>query len=181
MTSIIKKLLYIIIFAVIYFVLERFMRITTALEYIHFSYSHPLLNAVSIIIGPFVGSFASGLGEFLVYWSQNLPTDWGSVLCSFLNCGTVGFLMKNVDIKSGFFMRTDIKRYNISQFTSTFVCWSIIYPIFNVLMKVKDFQSSFNYGFGHFVGIGLTNFVAGTLMLTLYAKNRISAANFYRS
>ena len=61
------------------------------------------------------------------------------------------------------------------------VCWGIIYPGLSVLLRHVEFQAAINYGFGRFIGMAIMNFVSGTLLLSLYAKSRINAANFYRS
>lgn len=181
MTSFIKKVFLILILAAAYYILERYLQIATAFKYIQFCYAQPLVNSASVIFGPFVGSFASGLGEILLCRLQNLPIDWPSVLSAFLNCGIIGFAMKDLDIKNGFFMKKDVTRYNTVHLFSSFGCWAVLYPVTSFLFKLKQFIPAFHYGFGQALGMCVTNFVAGTLLLSLYAKSRITAANFYRS
>ena len=181
MNSFVKKLLYIILFAGIYFLLERFALINTAFDNVQFCYAQPVANCVSVILGPFVGSFAAAIGEFFVTHFQNTPNDWIAVACAFLSTGAVGLSMKDVDIKNGFFQRSDVLRFNAAHTLATFVCWVILYPRLSALLMHKEVHQAFIHGVGQAIGMWVTNFVVGTLLLTLYAKSRISAANFYRS
>ena len=181
MSSFLKKILYIVIFAAFYYVLERYMKITTAFRYIQFSYAQPVLNSASVIYGPVVGTVASLFGELFICRWKGAPLDWIAVVCAALNCGTVGFSMIHSGVKDGFFLKRDVIRFNLTHFFSSMVCWGIIYPGLSTLLMHKEFQASINYGFGRFIGMAIMNFVSGTLLLSLYARSRMNAANFYRS
>ena len=107
--------------------------------------------------------------------------DWMAVVCAALNCGTVGFSMIHSGVKDGFFLKRDVIRFNLTHFFSSMACWGIIYPGLSTLLLHKEFQASINYGFGRFIGMAIMNFVSGTLLISLYARSRMNAANFYRS
>lgn len=181
MTSFLKKILYIAVFTAFYYVLERYMKITTAFRYIQFSYAQPVVNSASVIYGPVVGTFAGAFGELLICIWKGAPLDWVAVVCAALNCGTVGLSMIHSGVSEGFFLKRDVIRFNLTHFFSGMVCWGIIYPGLSVLLRHVEFQAAINYGFGRFIGMAIMNFVSGTLLLSLYAKSRINAANFYRS
>lgn len=181
MSSFLKKIFYIAVFAVIYYVLERYVKITTAFRYIQFSYAQPVVNFASVIYGPAVGTLASAFGELFICRWKGAPLDWVAVGCAALNCGTVGLSMIHSGVNDGFFLKKDVLRFNLTHFFSSMVCWGIIYPGFSSLIMHKEFQEAINYGFGRFIGMAIMNFVSGTLLLSLYAKSRMNAANFYRS
>ncbi len=181
MSSFLKKILAIIIFAGLYYVLERYLKITTAFRYIQFSYAQPVLNFASVVLGPFVGAVASGLGELLLFVRSDVPYDWVSIGCAALNCGIVGMFMIHSDITEGFFLRKDMIRFNSAHFFSGMFCWSVLYPGLRGLIFRADFYESINFSFGRFIGMTVMNFVSGTLLLSLYARSRINAANFYRN
>lgn len=181
MSSFLKKILYIVIFTGLYYVLERYMKITTAFRYIQFSYAQPVMNFATVVYGPVVGTIASAFGEMFICMWKGTPLDWVAVACAALNCGTVGLAMIHSGVNDGFFMKKDVTRFNLTHFFSSMACWGIIYPGLSVLFRHLDFQAAINFGFGRFIGMVIMNFVAGTLLLSLYAKNRINAANFYRN
>lgn len=181
MISFLKKILYIIILAGLYYVLERFVKITTAFRYIQFSYAQPLMNFASVVFGPAIGAAASGIGELLVSGWKDPSYDWVAIGCAVVNCGTIGVSMIHSNINDGFFMRKDVVRFNLTHFFSGMICWGIIYPGLSVLLMHAEFQAAMNYGFGRFIGMSIMNFVSGTLLLSLYARSRINEANFYRN
>ena len=181
MISFLKKLFTIILLAGIYYVLERYMKITTAFKYIQFSYAHPVLNYASIILGPIVGAAASGLGEMLLYVGKDVPYDWVAIGCAALNCGVIGLSMLHSGVRDGFFLKKDNIRFNVTHLLSGLVFWAILYPIMRKFLMHVDFQEAMNYGFGRFIGMSIMNFIAGTLFLLLYARSRMTAANFYRN
>ena len=181
MISILKKLVYIIIFSGVYYVFERYLKIQTGFTYVSFSYAQPVLNSVSIIAGPLVGAFASAIGELLVFQSLDMAPNWVSAGCIFLYCGSIGLAMRNVNIKQGSFRKNDIMLFNHSHFFSGLVFWVILYPLLNRFFYHANFWEIFKTGLGRACGFWIMNFVTGTLLLSLFAKSRISAENFYGS
>ena len=180
MKNFLKKLFTIILFAGVYFVLERYVKIPTAFKFIPFSYAHPTVSFASVINGPFIGAISSGLGELLTMIGKE-SIDWPAVFCALLNCASIGFSMAKNKISDGFFFRKEQLRFAVSQMISNIGCWAVLYPILSKIFMHTDFQSAFNYGFGKAIGMSITNLIAGTLFLSLYARTRISAGNFYRS
>lgn len=180
MKNLLRNIFIIIIFSGAYYVLERYAMVHTAFIYIPFSYAHPVVNFAGLIYGPLFGAISCALGEFLSMLGNELY-DWPAVFCAFLNCGSIGFAMRNNKIREGLFPRREQLRFDLTQFLSNLFCWAGLYPVLSSLLLQKNFQSMFTIGLGKAIGMSITNAIAGTLLLSLYAKTRISAANFYRS
>ena len=180
MGSFLKKIIYIILFAGLYYVLVRYADVNTVLRHIRFSYSHPLLIFISIIIDPIVGGLANALGVFFTFFESG-KNDWIELGCAFVNCAGVGFSMRKVDIAHGFFQRKDWFYFTTVLIIFDFVCWMLLYPFLNYFIFHSDLRLLVNDGFWKAFNLSLSGSVLTTLFLALYARTRITAANFYRN
>lgn len=180
MNPTLKKILRIIFYGIIFFVAEYFWDTENVIDPIRITYSYPLMVFVSVIRGPFVGGMAIALGRALLQIGQD-QFVWQPVLISAVNCAWIGFGMREVDIQNGFFERNDVALFNKIQIISNVVCWIILYPGLNYFIYHASLSAEFWDGFWQALGNILSNLVATTILLALYARSRISAANFYRN
>ena len=179
MRSLARKILTIIIGAGIYCVLERFVGISTSLDGVRITYAQHFIIWVSVLTGPVIGGITGGIGEAL---SQiGLPSlDWITVFCTVLNCVAIGYFTRNLDVNNGFCNRNDIFYFEKVQMISNFLVWEIPYTALNVLVCREKIAIALYRGFWISLNNSISCMLLTSLFLSLYAKTRMSAANFYR-
>lgn len=180
MSPFLKKIFYIFLYGGLFFVLERYANINTAYRYIRFSLSNPLMNFVSVVYGPIVGGLSIAFGELLTF-IVNKSYDWIAMGCAFINCAAIGFSMRSVDIAQGFFQRKDRTYFNTSQTLCNIIGWTVLFPLLNHFIRHTEIWPLLQMGFWNALSFSLSNSIVTTLFLSLYARTRISAANFYRN
>ena len=182
MRQFLKNILLILVFAAIYYLLELFFKTTTPKYPIHISMAHPFMVFISIVISPWIGGISIALGSLLlqILYGQT-HINWVVIICPFLNCVSIGYLMKRIDLGKEYFGWKLIAQFIKIQSAATFVCWVIIYPILNVVMRKKNYLTYLNRGFWQSLGFILSCGVATTLFLMLYVRSQFTEANFYRS
>ncbi len=182
MRQFLKNILLILVFAAIYYLLEQFFKTTTSNYPIHISMAHPFMVFISIVISPWIGGISTALGSLMlqILYGQT-HINWVVIICPFLNCVSIGFLMKRIDLGKEYFGLKLISRFIKLQFLATSVCWVIIYPLLNVLIRRKNYLTYLNRGFWQSLGFTLSCGVATTLFLMLYVRSQFTEANFYRS
>ena len=180
MNSTLKKTLQVLFYGACFYLLNRFLLTEAAIAMIRFNYSHPFIVFISVIRGPWLGGFGYALGEFLTEIGKD-SFDWIAIACSFLNCFSIGICMKSVDIHMGFFEKKDIIRFNNIQLIFNLACWSILYPVLSSFFMHIDLKIAFSQGIWKSIGFYISDLTATTLFLVLYARTRVSEANFYRN
>ena len=180
MNQTLKNIFRIIFYGIIFFTIEHFLESTDIITQIQFSFSNPLMVFVSVIRGPAVGALSIAFGEFLEQLVHH-QRDWLFILVSSINCAWIGYGMRNVDIHNGFFERSDVAHFNKVQVISNIICWVILRPLLNYLIHHTNVMEDLQKGFWVALGYFTSNLVAATIFLALYARSRITAANFYRN
>ena len=175
-----KNILYILLYGIIFFLIEKFISFTGVISYLNFSYSQPVMVFLSIIQPPLVGGLGAALGSFLIQIGEN-GYDWIMILCFFINCASIGWGMRNQKVNKGFFERREISRFFKIQLVSNFVTWWLIYPLLSLLIYHTDLKTALDEGFRSALGYFISDMLISTLFLTLYAQSRFSKANFYRN
>ncbi len=180
MNPTLKKVLRIFFYGIIFFIIEHFFDATDSITKIQFSYANPLMVFVSVVQGPVVGALSITFGEFLEQIIHH-ESDWIFTLISAINCAWIGYGMRNVDIHNGFFERADVSHFNKVQLFSNIVCWLLLRPFLNYYLIHANIWDELRKGFWVTMGYFLSNLIAATIFLALYARSRVSAANFYRN
>ena len=175
----VKRVFIILLAAGIYCLLERFVGISTSLEGVRITYAQPFIVWVSVLTGPLIGGITGGIGEFL---SQiGTPAwDWTTIICTILNCTVIGFFSRKIDVNNGFLSRNDIFYFNKVQVISNFIVWEIPYTALNILIYGEELSAALGRGFWIALNNSISCMMITSLFLALYAKTRITAANFYR-
>ena len=174
-----RNILTIIIAASIYCVLERFVGISTSLDGVRITYAQPFIVWIAVLTGPVIGGITGGIGEAL---SQiGTPSlDWITVLCTILNCVVIGHFTHNIDVNNGFCNRNDIFYFEKVQMISNCLVWEIPYTFLNFLVNKEKITIALYRGFWIAMNNSISCMLLTSLFLSLYAKTRMSAANFYR-
>ena len=160
--------------------LELFLGADTPVKQINISVGFPFLVFLSIVINPYLGGLGLALGNFIVlYILENI--DWGIIICSFLNCVTIGFVMKKINLRNEFFGRDQIIFFNRVQIASNLVYWTGLYPVFKFLVMHGDYLKTLSWGAWQTFGNTLSCLLATTMFLVLYSRSQYTEANFYRS
>ena len=174
-----KNVVIILFAAGIYCVLERFVGISTSLDGIRITYAQPFIIWVSVLTGPLIGGITGGIGEILSQFGDP-AWDWSMVICTILNCAAIGFFTRKIDINSGFFDRNDILYFDKVQVISNFFIWEIPYPALNFWLRGEELRIALGRGFWIAMNNSISCMMITSLFLALYAKTRMTAANFYR-
>ena len=175
----VKKVFVILFAAGIYCVLERFVGISTSLDGVRITYAQPFIIWVSVLNGPLIGGITGGIGEFLSQiWDP--ARDWATVICTILNCAAIGFFTRKIDVNSGFFDREDIFYFDKVQVLSNFIVWAIPYTVLNIRLNGEGLRTALARGFWIALNNSISCMIITSLFLALYAKTRMTAANFYR-
>ncbi|MBR6088532.1 MAG: ECF transporter S component [Anaerolineaceae bacterium] len=180
MKEFLKKVLLIILFAGLFYFFERYRFILASEKHFHLCYSHPLLNFASVIFGPVIGGLAITLGMFFLHINEG-PVRWLLMGCALLNCASIGFLMRKIDIKNGFFYRKDVIYFNFVQASSNYLIWWLIFPALHTLILHEPFRKYFEEGFIYALCLSISSSIVATMFLTLYSRARFSEANFYQN
>ncbi len=179
MRPISKKILIIIAAAGIYCVLERFVGISTSLEGVKITYAQPFIVWVSVLSGPLIAGITGGIGEFLSQIGDP-AWDWVTIFCTILNCAAIGFFTRKLDINNGFFNRNDIITFDKVQIISNYIVWEIPYTALKIWINKESLTGALHQGFWIAMNNSISCMLITSLCLALYAKTRITAANFYR-
>lgn len=180
MNPIWKNILRIFFYGFIFFVIEHFFEIRDTITRIQFSFSNPLMVFVSVVCGPVVGALSIAFGQFLEL-STHHNTDWIFILLSALNCASIGYGMRKVDIHNGFFDRSDVTHFNKVQILSNLICWILLRPLLIHFVYHTNIIQELEKGFWMVMGYFISNSIVATIFLALYARSRVTAANFYRN
>ena len=180
MSPLLKNILRIIFYGIVFFIIDYFLESANAIRQIQFSYSYPVMVFISVVFGPYVGGFGIALGLLLKQIGEH-SLDILYIFCSFLNCFSIGYYMRYLDIQNGFFERSDMAKFNMYQLASNFVCWNLIYAVLSHFIYHTNLWEVLQKGFWQALGNFLSNLVAASIFLALYARSRVSAANFYRN
>lgn len=180
MSSILKKTAVVLCSAILFYVIGYYEGLAAGSAFLRVSYSYPVLVFVSVIYGPIVGAAAGLLGQIILQTGMPV-TDWAAVICTPVYCALVGFFTRKIDIHNGFFDRKDASQYNKVQILAALFSFQILYPAFTVLIRRISLASALALGVWLAIDLILGGMLIATLALALYAKTRLSAANFYRS
>ena len=180
MNSVLKKIAVVLLTGILFYVIAYYEGITENTAFLRVSYSYPALIFVSVIYGPLVGAAAGLLGQVILQTGVPVP-DWAAVICTPVYCALIGFFTRKIDIRNGFFDRKDASQYNIVQISAALFSFQILYPAFTVLIRKVSLASALGLGVWMAIDVILGGMLIATLALALYAKTRLSAANFYRS
>lgn len=182
MRQFLKNIILILVFAGIYYLLETYFSTKMPGNPIHITIAHPFMVFISIVVGPWIGGIGIAIGSlFLQIQHGQTIINWVVIICPFLNCLSIGYMMKSIDLQNEYFGWKLITRFNKIQVFATFVCWVIIYPLLNVLMRQQKYLTYLNRGFWQSLGFILSCGIATTLFLMLHVRSRFNEANFYRS
>ena len=176
---ILQKILKILLFGILYFLVNRFIDPLIEFAPISFSYSFALLISISVIDGPLVGGLSIALGTFLGQFAAN-RYNWIFIICSFLDCALVGYSMNYLDIHNGIFERKDITNFNRNQLMSQIACWMISYPALAYFNFKEPIIPTIGKGFYIAFSYFISCLIISTLSLDIYSRTRVSEANFYR-
>lgn len=175
-----KKILLIILFGCGFYLIDQYDGIQTTIRNVRISYSFPLLAFCSVIYGPVVGGCAGLLGQVIVQTGELVP-DWFAVIATVLYCVMIGLFCRKIDIGNGFFSRQDATFFNKVHIGASVIIFQFFYPLLNIIFNKIGIRDALTQGAIVSIDIVIGCMLLATMFLALYAKTRISAANFYRS
>lgn len=142
--------------------------------YIQLQYAVQVFFAT--IFGPSVGFLLGVIGHTIRDSMYDAPW-WSWILAS----GVVGFIMglaKNkFRVSEGIFEKKDAYLFNVYQLVANSLAWGGIAPVLDILIYSQPANKVFAQGLIAGVANILTVAIAGTLLLSVYAKSRTQSGS----
>ena len=163
-----KRLGTIAVGSVLFFLLGRFVTITSPVPTINICVQYGLLAFIAVVCGPLTGSTVGLLGHILIdiscgrmYWSWILATSaFGSLL---------GVLANVIKLKAAEPDREHLIRFNLCQVAVHVICWAGIAPVLDILFYNENMDTIFAEGLTAALSNAVTTGIVGSLLLVAYA------------
>lgn len=132
---------------------------------------------LAIIYGPIVGFFVGFIGHANKDLLQYGSAWWTWVFASGLFGLIVGSARKAIHLQAGKLDSKGLLTFNLVQVIANLVLWGLVAPIGDILI----YQEAANKVFAQGIVAGLANSVtvaiAGSLLLSLYARNQVKTGS----
>ena len=161
--------------------------IPLSVEHVRISYAYPFRDVISVVLGPLAGGLVGSVGMLLSSEDFSL----GSILMIVLNGldgVLIGLLCRKIDVKNGFFGKNDLLTFLKSFTFSHFLCFVVIRSVVLFIYGHNQGMAAASYmpgvlsaGLWMFLIDAVLSLDVATLLLVVFAKTRVSEANFYRS
>ena len=177
-----KSIIRIIFSGAVFFVLDRFADVQTAIDVVRFTYAYPFLSCISIIFGPIVAGCSGILGLLFSFLLKQTGFQWIDLVCIFLFCLFIGiFSMSGMDIKDGILGRNDLDVYLRTQIIANVFVWFILRPLLYHYVLNAGLLNSLDEGLLLALNRSLSGMLIGSLLLDIFVRANYSEACFYRS
>ena len=161
--------------------------IPLTIQHVRISYAYPFRDFISVVMGPVAGGLVGAVGTLLTADDFSINNIL-MIVINGLDAVILGILCRKIDVRSGFFGKNELLTFLKSFTLSHFLCYFVI-------------RSAVRLIYGHSQGIAAANYMPGvlstglwiflidailsldvsTLLLVVYARTRVSEANFYRN
>ncbi|WP_296140438.1 ECF-type riboflavin transporter substrate-binding protein [uncultured Anaerococcus sp.] len=165
--------------AAVFFILGRFLSIPIGIPNTSLETTYPFLALMSALFGPVVGGLIGlighGVKDLLTY---GLWISW--VISSGITGFGYGLAAKRINISNGVFEKTDIIKFNIGQFLTNIVAWTLIAPVLDILIYSEPANKVFVQGIVAALTNSLSVAILGTLLIIAYTKTQTAENSLRR-
>lgn len=131
----------------------------------------------AVIFGPVAGFFTGFIGHAVKDAVQYGSPWWSWVLASGLFGLFVGLVSNKIRIAQGQFDGKTIAFFNATQALANVLVWGLAAPILDIVVYAEPVNKVFIQGLVAGISNILTVAVAGTLLLSVYAKSRTQSGS----
>lgn len=172
----IKTVVAVGIGAALFFLIGRFVSIPTGIPNTNIQLQFALLALFAVLYGKTAGFLIAFLGATLIDFSYGAPW-WSWILAAGLYGLVLGFLGQKLQIENGQFSTKDAIFFNIGQVVAVVLAWGVFAPLGDIVIYSEPASKVFTQGLVAGLANAVTVAVAGTALLTVYAKTRVSSGS----
>lgn len=158
--------------AALFFVLGRFVAIPTPIPNTNFSLQYALLGFMAGLFGPIAGLLIALIGHALIDFSYGWGIWWSWVIASAVAGFIMGLASKKLALSEEPFDGKKIIIFNLFQIVAHLVAWSVVAPVFDILIYAEPANKVFTQGLVAGASNIVTTAVVGTLLCFGYTKAR---------
>ncbi|MBO4616738.1 MAG: ECF-type riboflavin transporter substrate-binding protein [Lachnospiraceae bacterium] len=172
----VKTIVAIVVGAILFFVLGRFVSIPSPIPDTDISIQYGVLAFVAALFGPIAGFFTGLIGHFLIDFTKHLAdgyTIWWSWIAASAFFGLMmGFVAGKINMDNGEFEKKDIIIFNVSQILIHLLAWLLLAPVLDVLVYKEAAAEAFSQGAFCVASNAVATAVVGTLLCISYAASK---------
>lgn len=169
----IKSIVAIGIGATLFFVLGRFVSIPSPVPNTTINIQYGILGIFSVIYGPAVGLLSGFVGHTLIDLSWGSPW-WSWIIASAVFGVIVGLCKNKICIEEGKFGKREMIIFNLFQILGHVISWILVAPVLDIVIYQEPIEKLFVQGFMAAIGNSISTAIVATILLTAYAKTRIT-------
>lgn len=159
------------------FIITSYLIIPTGIPNTSIQPRIAILAFFSVIFGPMVGFLIGLFGHALADAIQ-----WGSIWWSWVFAEAIfgliiGLVFKNFNIEEEKFLLKQSVKFNVVQFISNLLIWSIIAPVLDILIYAEPVNKVFLQGIASTIVNTITVCIISTVLLKLYSQKKNLPSN----
>ncbi len=148
----------------LFFLLGRFVSISSPIETVNICIQYGLLGFVAVAFGPLTGAMTGLLGHILIDLSAG-ELCWSWIVASSAFGGLVGALSYITRVSAERLTGEDLIRFNLIQVATHVVCWAGIAPVLEILLYNESMDRIFEQGLTAAISNAVTTAVVGSALL----------------
>ena len=153
--------------AVLFFLLGRFVSISSPIETVDICVQYGLLGFLAVVFGPLTGCLTGLLGHILIDWSVG-ELCWSWILATAAFGGLLGVLSKVLRLSNAGRDRESLIRFNLCQVAVHVVCWAGVAPVLEILFYAESMDKIFEQGLTAGFANAVTTAIVGSALLLLH-------------
>ena len=153
--------------ALLFFLLGRFVSISSPIETVDICIQYGLLAYLSVAFGPITGCLSGLLGHILIDWSFG-EFCWSWILATAAFGALMGVLANVIRLKAVDPSREALIRFNLCQVAVHVVCWAGVAPVLEILFYSETMDKIFEQGLTAAISNAVTTAIVGSALLLLH-------------
>ncbi|MBO4108190.1 ECF-type riboflavin transporter substrate-binding protein [Streptococcus suis] len=129
-------------------------------------------SLLATVFGPIVGFLVGFIGHAFKDSLQYGSPWWSWVLASGVFGLVLGVAKRSLRLDEGIFEKKDIVFFNVTQVVANVVAWGLIAPLLDIVIYSEPANKVFAQGLVAGIVNSVTVAVAGTILLSIYAKTQ---------
>ncbi len=166
--------------------LHEYAVIPLSVANVRISYAYPYRDFISVVMGPVAGGLVGAVGTLVTAEDFSLSSIL-MIVINGLDAVILGILCRKIDVKSGFFGKNELLTFLKSSVLGHFICYIVVRTVvlcfFNDAPNLGEdvLPRTLSTGMWMLLIDSILSLDVTTLLLVVYAKTRVSEANFYRN
>ena len=158
--------------AALFFVLGRFVTVTSPVPNTNISIQYGLLAFMAAMFGPVAGALIGLIGHALIDFSFGWGIWWSWVIASGCFGAFIGFAAGKLKLEDGEFGTRGMITFNVFQAIGHAAAWVLIAPVLDIVMYAEPANKVFVQGLVSGCVNIVTTAIVGTLLCVAYAASK---------